>query len=220
MTSKKAKGIDETMEKASRALSSTRYFEAERLAHEALLAAHLESDFARMARIVLPLQEARRQIMQAAADAGRLTLVDDSTGEIEDLQPGCYLVQPMMVAADARRLRLAAREQEIPALVLCREPMAMLGQPIVAIAPGMTVRTKVDPPTNREEPELSWFMSALEQLGDFAIDSIDPGLSLVKRVDALVDRLEAIPDHEKLHQALAEACEEARRESREAEAKG
>jgi hypothetical protein len=220
MMTKNANRIDDTMEQASRALSSTRYFEAERLAHEALLAAHLNSDYGRMARIVLPLQEARRQIMQTAVDAGRLSVLDDLTGEVEDIEPGCYLVQPMMVAADARRLRLAAREQEIPVLVLCREPMTMLGQPVVAIAPGVTVRTKVDPPANPEEPELSWFVSALEQIGDFAIDSIDPGMSLVKKVDALVDRLEAIPDHEKLHQALAAACETAQREAQASEAKG
>lgn len=213
MTSRKTETIDDTMERASQALSATRYFEAERLAHEALLAAHANNDFGRMARIALPLQEARRQMRQAAEDAGTITILDDTTGEVEDIEPGCYLIQPMMVAADARRLRLAAREQEIPVLVLCREPEALLGLPIVAIAPGVTIRTKIDPPEDLDDPDLEWFMSALEQLGDFAIDSIDPGISLVKRVDALIDRLEAIPDHEKLHQALAEACEEARREA-------
>lgn len=61
--------IDELMEKASQALVQRRYFQCERLCLEALSAAHGDRDYARMARIVLPLQESRRLKVQLALDA-------------------------------------------------------------------------------------------------------------------------------------------------------
>src|SRR5689334_10244420 len=62
--------IDRMMERASTALEAMRYFEAERLASTALRRAHAAADFERMARILLPLQEARRQKRQLAVDSG------------------------------------------------------------------------------------------------------------------------------------------------------
>lgn len=201
--------ITQMMEKAQAALQRNAWFEAERLAARALDAARAQREFGLMARILLPLQEARRQRLQLAFDAGGangITIVESPFGEEFRPQPGCYLVQPPMVGADARRLRLAALEQQAPVAVLCREPLTRARLcPIVAIGQ-VTIRTKVDPPKSPNRPTLAWFAAAMEALGDAAIETLDSGIGVVKQVDALLARLDAWPDHEKLHQALAEVC--------------
>ena len=68
------------------------------------------------------------------------------------------------------------------------------------------MRTKIDPPADPEAPDLEWFANAMEELGDFAIESLDPALTTIRRLDALIGRLEAIPLHENLHQALEATC--------------
>jgi len=126
-----------------------------------------------------------------------------------DLQPACYLIQPPLVGADARRMRLLALEREVPAMFLCREPKTQLGLcPIVAIGQ-VTIRTRIDPPRTWDKPTLAWFIEACEQLGDAAIETLDRMADTARQVDGLLERLDAMPDHEKLHQALAEVCKEA-----------
>lgn len=201
--------IDTMMEQASRALADTDYFKAERLALKALLSARQAEDFERMTRIVLPLQEARRQRRQLALDHGSVTIIDQPRGEQSEIGTGCFLFRPPQVGADARRFRLAAFEEGIAVAVICREPLTQLRLcPIVAIAPGVTVREKVDPPADPDAPDLPWFAEAMEALGDAAIDELDAELTPIKRIDALLARLDAIPDHEGLHHALVEACHE------------
>ena len=156
-----------------------------------------------------------RPIAGEAYDAGdEVSIVDEAITEDSKVEPGCYLVRPPLVGADARRLRLAALAQESPIVVVCREPTDMLGQiPIVALGRGFVVRTKVEPPDHPEHPDLPWLQSALEALGDWAIDSIDPELEITRRVNTLLERVEAIPEHERLHQALEEACRDAQHAS-------
>lgn len=203
------KQIDTLMEQASQALAATDYFKAERLALKALVTARQAEDFERMTKIVLPLQEARRQRRQLAFDVGSITIVDEPRGEQIDVKTGCYLFQPPQVGADARRFRVAAIERGIPVAVVCREPLTQLRLcPVVAIAPGVTVREKIDPPSDPSAPDLPWLIEAMEALGDAAIDELDAELTTIKRIDALLGRLDAIPDHEGLHHALAEACHE------------
>ena len=215
---KRSKQIDALMEQASVALEATEYFKAESLASQALAAARQAADFDRMARIILPLQEARRQRFQLALDAGPITILDASVDEDTTVKAGCYLVRPPQVGADARRLRLIGLEHRIPVTVVCREPLTQLGDcPVVAIAPGVTVRTRIDPPDDPDDPGMAWFVGALEQLGDWAIDGLDPDMAVLKRIDALMLRLEALPEHERLHQALADACRRAQRERAEVE---
>lgn len=216
----KERKIDELMEKASESLVRTAYFEAERMAEKALQMARQDQDFERMARIVLPLQEARRQRLQIALDKGKVRVFIKPITEDMKIEPGCYLIQPPNVGADARRLRIAALAAEVPVAVLCREPLTQTRLvPLVAISPGVTIRTKVAPPKNAEQPDMPWFTAALEALGDFAIESIDAALSPAKRMDLLIDSLDAFPEHENLHQALEAACREARQQQRNAEEK-
>lgn len=211
--------IDDLMERASEALAQTRYFEAERMANKALAMAREAGDFERMARIVLPLQEARRQRYQQALDHDELFIVDEPLEEDEVLEPGCYLVQPPLVGADARRMRIAAMTNDMPVAVLCREPDDQLGQiPIVAITPGRTLRTKVEPP--EDDFDVPWLVEAREQLGDWAIRSIDPEVEATRRVDMLLQCLDALPEHEGLHQELEETCRQALAEQTEQQRNG
>ncbi len=237
--------IDSIMERASHALVERRYFDAERLCLDALELAHRDGVYERMARICLPLQEARRQKRDLAADAREVFLIDDQLPKPGKLHPGCYLVRPPRVGLDGRLLREMADHKQVPIIVLVREPTTRTGMwPIVALGP-VTVRTHVaapEPaaapasPANRKGkgvkkrsvaapmpaepasvsagdplPQVEWFLAACEALGDAAIASVDPARGAVGRVEDLLMRVAACPDHEKLHQALAAACEAAAR---------
>lgn len=206
-TKKRADGkIDRMMEKASRALEETRYFECEHLCVEAMELAHSTQDYERMGRIALPLQEARRQKRLAALDTKRLVMLDEPILEEEPLDPGCYLLQPPLVGADGRDLRERADEQEIPVFAIVREPKTRTGLwPIVMIGP-VTVRARVKPPADESKPDIGWFIAAAEALGDAALADINTEISSVQRVDEVYDRLCTVVDHEKLHQALEEIC--------------
>lgn len=211
--------VDDLMDRASRALAATDYFEAERLCVRALAAARESADFERMARICLPLQEARRQKREQGWDAGVVAVLR-SAGEIpRPVRPGCYLLQPPLIGRDGRSLRETADRKGVPVSVLTREPLTRTGRwPIVAVGP-LVVRVQVDPPWPVERVETSpskdddprvpppeWFAGASEALGDAAISSVRRDEHPHHRVDTLMDYLDAHPEHEKLHQALAAAC--------------
>jgi hypothetical protein len=212
-----AKKIDQMMEVASGALAETDYFTAERESLRALEAAHAARDYERMARICLPLQEARRQKRLTAADSGKLVRLSETLPTDEHIEPACYLIEPMMVGADGRDLRERADQLKVPVLVVVREPRTSIGEwPIVMIGP-TTVRTRVEAPAD-EEPTIEWMLMASEALGDEAIREIDAEDNAADRVDDLMDRLGTCREHEKLHQRLAEACRDADEEQRRSEA--
>jgi hypothetical protein len=201
--------IDEQMEMAEAAMRRARWFEAERCAQKGLEMARRAEEFALMSSICLSLQEARRQRMQLALDAKRVTVLNSGVVEEMRVQPGCYVVEPPLVGADARRLRLAALRDEIPVVVVCREPVNRAGLcPIVAIG-GTTIRTYVPPAKTPAKPTLAWCVDALEDLGNRAIEHVDAGHDLDKQIDDVLAKLDAHPDHEGLHQTLMELCQEA-----------
>lgn len=215
--------IDRLMDRASLALAETRYFEAANDAAHALNRARRANDFERMARICLPLLEARRQIRQSATEsvdaANPVRLIAHPNDVRGALVAGCYVIQPPMIGADARVLRETAFKRRIPVSVIAREPLTRKGLwPIVGVGE-ISIRVQIDPPVPLERADdritkdsfdgeipLAWFEAAGEALGDSAIEKIDPGLHPHWRVDELMEALEAVPEHEKLHQALAGAC--------------
>lgn len=232
MSAASVNAVDALMERASRALAETRYFDAARLCTEALHKARRADDFERMARICLPLQEARRWIRQEALDAGAVRVVS-SPGDLDpEPKPGCYLVQPPLIGLDARQIRDAAWARNIPVFVLCREPMTRDAHwPLVGVGERV-VRVRTDPPPGVEPaapggpaprpptgdritaaitPE--WFAAAAEALGDRAIAdaaaAAQPEDPPAWVVDDHLDLLEAVSDHEKFMQALADACRDA-----------
>jgi len=209
----KSEKIDELMKKASESLARMAYFEAERMASKALAMSRQDDDFDQMARIVMPLMEARRHRLQQALDVKHITILDAELSENMKIKPGCFLVQPPLVGADARRFRLEALHREIPVAVLCREPITQLGFcPIVAIGPSASIRTKIDPPDDLDHPDLAWFADALTLLGGFALQSLDPEMAPLRYLDAILDFLDTFPEHEGLHQALEQACKDAQRD--------
>lgn len=224
MMSTPAKGrmIDGLMDRASGALVATDYFEAERLCARALASARRSDDFERLARICMPLQEARRQKRQGAENSGYRAIVDGDLLRRGPKRPGCYLVAPPMIGLDAREFRMLADRRKVPVFVLAREPAAHSGKwPVVAVGDSrvigtVTIRTQVDPPAGletkspagdrgAEAPTAEWFFGAGEAMGDAAIAKVNPKLPAVYRVDQLMEYLDAFPDHEKLHQRLEEA---------------
>ncbi len=158
------KALNLLMERASGALADTSYFDAEALAARALQAARRARDYATMARIVLPLQEARRQIRQLACDQPGVRLIDRARDLRVRPVPGCALICPPLLGIDALRFRDRARRARVPVMVLAREPMARSGPhkgtwPVVAVgrrhagsllrggpSPLITLRTYVPPP--------------------------------------------------------------------------
>lgn len=201
--------VDQLMEQASEALARTDYFECERLAADALELAHQAADYGRMARIVLPLQEARRNKRLAAVDSGKLIILTERVPPRSEIETACYLVEPPLVGADGRELRERADEEGVPVFVIVREPRTQLGKwPVVMIGP-VTVRARIDPPAHPDGPDLAWFEHAGELLGEEVLDQIDPDAPAPARVDQLSDALATVVQHERLHQALEAACREA-----------
>jgi hypothetical protein len=207
------------MEKASRDLVSRRYFEAEHACAEALARAHAAGDYERMSRIALPLQEARRQKRDMAFDAAKsVTLVTGVLPSGRALRAGCYLLAPPRVGVDGRALREIADRKRVPTIIVVREPTTREGLwPVVAIGP-VTFRTRVKPPPGGPDdpPSREWMIETNEALGDAAIAQVPPDADPYTRSDLLFDRVQALPDHEKLHQFLADACREASRSPRPA----
>lgn len=215
--------IDDAMDKASEALVQTRYFEAESLCLRALDRAHKARDFERMARIVLPLQEARRQKRLLAADSGRAAIIDSPRALRAVPVAGCYLIQPPLVGIDARGLRERADAKRAPVLVVTREPMTLAGLwPVVAATLGLSIRIRIPPPfplqrvetgwtrdNLSEPPPANWFLETVDALSREGLKKVDPTEAAVWRVDDLMVLLEAHPDDELLHQALGETCREA-----------
>ena len=218
----KASRIDELTHKAQASLKATKWFEAERLAQRALEMAHEVGDFGRMRKIILPLQEARRQRMQQVSSTRglKVKILSEPLEEDHKVGPGLYMLQPPLVGADARRVRLSALQREVAALVICREPSTQLGLvPIVAIGL-VTVRARIDGPAKSAGPDKGWFLWALEQVGDAAIGMIDTGMDAVRQVDTAMCLLDAIPEHEALHSTLSSLCEQAEIEMRDSAPSG
>ncbi|MCC5823565.1 MAG: hypothetical protein LAT64_10495 [Phycisphaerales bacterium] len=227
-----ANAIDAMMERASQALASTEYFRAAELCLGALDLARRADDFGRMARICLPLQEARRWVRQEALDTGTVAVIARAEDLGDRPGPGCYLVQPPLIGVDARQIRQRAWAERIPVFVLCREPMTRDGQwPIVGVGERVA-RVRIDPPPGvvrwaegdpgprpmagdrvTEAIHPDWFAAAGEALGDRAIveaqASAEPGDPPGWLVDDFLDYLEACPEHEKFLQALAQAGRDA-----------
>ncbi len=208
-TLRQGQAIDDLMERASQLLQNTEYFECERTAMKALDRAWALRDFERMARICLPLQECRRQRRLVALDAGRAAVLTSFSGSAGSVAAGCYLLEPPLLGIDGHSFREQANRRQVPVVVLVREPLTRKGTwPIVGVGTGpstpISIRVYVEPVTGTPTPE--WFARTGEALGDAAIAKLDARMPAAWRVDDLLHYLDAVPDHEKLHQRLADEC--------------
>lgn len=192
---------------ASKALDAGDFFQAEALADQALETARAALDFKSMSDILPILRDARSlRFQEALAVSDEIRHMEAPFEEGDSVEPGCILVQPPFVGADARAMNIAALEQRVPVAIVCREPLTeMKLRPIVAIG-RITVRTKVLRAADDANPDMDWFVSALYELGETAIESLDTGAEITRQIDGLMDRLATLPTHARLHDALAETC--------------
>ncbi|GEM_PF-224966 len=223
--------VDAWMERASAALLRMDYFETIEFSLRALDRARKKKDWERIARITMPLQEARRQVRQLACDAGKVFVLRALPSRGTTLEAGFYLLEPPLIGLDGNTLGEMLRARKIPALVLVKEPTIAAGKwPIVGVGRGefenVVVRVQVDPPAalrsapgqiiqidpNTIQQALAdgvWFQQVQEQLGDVAIRKVRSEWPAAHRVEDFIEYLDAVPDHEKLSQALESVAREA-----------
>lgn len=207
----RTKQVETLVRQATDALNQSAWFDAEAAASKAMSSCRARTDWDMMIELALILREARKGRRGSSLVKGTVRILDEDIPEDMEFTAGRYLVQPPRVGADARRVRLQCLEDEIPVLVVCREPTTSSGLvPIVSIAPGTTVRTKIKPPSNERKPTAAWFQSALDALAEAAMERIDPAQDVERRIDAILGCLDAVPDSDPLHDMLADACREAR----------
>ncbi|MDP7029634.1 MAG: hypothetical protein QF733_05370 [Phycisphaerales bacterium] len=207
----RTKAIQDLVDRGTDALGRSAWFESERVLDRALSMSSGRHDYTGMAEIIDLLATARAGIRkEALASRAAIRIIDDVVSDTMDLERGRYLVQPPLVGADARRLRLLAVAREVPAIALCREPTTQVGLiPIVAIGPLGAVRTRVAAPEDASRPTAGWFRDALLKLGDAAAERIDPAMDPERRLDALIGLLDTVPEDDGLHRTAIETCHEA-----------
>lgn len=226
--------IDQLMRRASDELARMDYLGCERTCQQALAAARLEGNFEDYARILLPLQEARRQRRLTAAEGGiRLgsaSLEGEPPQWLEALGAGCIMLGHPHGAEQARALLTLAREHQLHLEVLWADSPVDDDRWTVRSFEGPDVRCEVDAPPRtwrdrwltpgevlggQGEVELDpsgWFLAASETLGDAALTYGKAPRDLSSRLARLEACLQVVTDHELLHQALAETARRAARQ--------
>ncbi len=226
------------MEQASTALAEMDYLTCEDLCERALAEARQLEDWAYYGRVLLPLQEARRQRRLTAADGlvrlGTRGLEDGPDAWLERLgEAGCIAVTPPHDARTAAALwRLArTRRRFVEVLWVPSSPDAGPWMLASYAEPRVTCEVSAPPEgwrdrwlrpnegvgraaadTSTAQPSASWpspadwFLDATEALGDAAIAAVTDRPGTRQRLERLEAMLAAAPDHELLHQRLADAA--------------
>ena len=223
------------MDRASESLARMDYLACEQACLTALAVAREAHDWANYARILLPLQESRRQRRMIAAegafrfgtgepadDAAALLLGHDAVSIVITRPNDADLAR--QVAAFARRnhryvevlfadcdLNAATwtlRSVAGPA-VSCAMPAPSPGWLDVWIdCAGRRFETRDDPrpPVKGARQPADWFLEACERLGDAALATVSDGGDAIERIAALERCLDVVTDHEILHQRLGDAA--------------
>jgi len=205
-----SEGIESLMDRATGSLSSGRFIESERISDEALHRAWKSGQYGLMSRILLPLQEARRQRRLAAAETGKVFIVEEGQvipGSDEgSMASGCYVVMPPNVAADARQIRMNGLAQGVSVMAFACEPRTQAGLLPVAVVGPCALRTRLKPVKTFA---VSWCLEVVEALASEALMYMDRTRPIEKQVDILMDYLDALPESEEFHLELAEAAKSA-----------
>lgn len=176
--------IDQLMEQASQKLVATDYLACESLCMQAIELARQIRDYPLIARILMPLQEARRQRRQIAEDTGTFVVTGkhrDADAILDEHSTGCLLLtDPPYTDADADALRTAARGRGCMVEVLCLDATELTAA----------------------------FCEAMQRHGDAAVARATAIPAGPDRVDTLLAELDCIGDHEIAHQRLAQAARE------------
>ena len=243
------------MDGASEALFRRDYASCERACWRALSAAYRNEDWPRFARILMPLQEARRQRRIIAAEGTLRLGTRDLTGDVADgldhAEAAWWVVTPPHTIADAGRLLRTARDRDRPVVVMFAERggIASSAEGAADESGNTSAEVSGDMPTGTgrwvfrslTHPTLThlaaappeawcdrwlapeqarslslprhesvhppdWLQDRAERLGDAALDAVTHPVGSRDRVEALLEHLEAAPDHELLHQHLEAAA--------------
>ena len=201
--------LNTIMEQASQALAKMDYLECESQCLKALALAREAGQFGYYARILLPLQEARRQ-RRITATAGDIQIGSGDAGFdpynwLDEQQAGCLVLSHPHTAVDARSIqehaRLAKKFIEVLFVDNKQDESTWTFKSFV----GPDVSCTTSPPAADQDPA-QWFIDATEQLGDAALAQVDETLTGNELFEALESRLAVFTDHEKMHQRLAEAA--------------
>ena len=214
--------LDEQMETASQALAELDYARCESLCVDALKQARDASDWVMYQRVLLPLQEARRQRRQAALDGpillGTPLQHDDLPLHFEDIEQGCIVLTWPATTNDAKYIRGALRESKQPVELLFADNAAEAATWRVTsfAGPGLSIDLPapkaqwigqwIDPTSIAPPTPAHWFMQASEALGNAALAAIDAEPGTIAYLQALEQALACVDDHEILHQRLASAA--------------
>lgn len=211
------------METASQSLAELDYARCESLCVEALTKARQAEDWVMVQRVLLPLQEARRQKRQTAID-GLILLGAPQADQNTELHAflktpglGCVVFTQPHTAEQVSNVQRWITEQGLAIEVLfANNPLTAASWsitttalPIVCVeqpAPVQWAGRLVDPMTTAPPTPAHWFMQASEALGDAAIAGITAQPGTVEYFDALAAVLTCVGDHEILHQRLAQAA--------------
>ncbi|MEM6506184.1 MAG: hypothetical protein AAF711_12135 [Planctomycetota bacterium] len=214
--------LDDLMEIASQALADMDYARCESLCVEALGQASEQNDWVIYQRVLLPLQEARRQRRQAALDGpvllGTINPQSKIESQIKGRDQGCVVLTWPSTPSDLLSLSGWVRENKRPIELLFADntpetatwKITSTSGPVLSIdlpAPKQDwIGRWVDPSSLTPPTPAHWFMQASEALGDAALAAIEPAPDSLDYLRALEAALSCVDDHEILHQRLASAA--------------
>lgn len=208
--------LDDIMEQASQKLAEMDYFASEVLCLQGLEIARKSENWTGYARVLLPLQECRRQRRMIAAD----TAVQLGTNACwNDPAAGCVAVTHPLDSGIARKIIDESRRDRRHIEVLWCDNATDAKDWVVKTVAGPEVVCRVPaPPAECVNQKLvpgedqagaaaaHWFIAASEALGDAALAQVDAPVGSQQRLEQLEAMVAAVSDHELLHQALSEAA--------------
>ena len=210
------------METASQALAELDYARCESLCVDALRQARDASDWVTYQRVLLPLQEARRQRRQAALDGpillGSSMPLSEMTTQVSEIEQGCVVLTWPSTINDARVLNEAVHDRKRPIELLFADNASdsKTWRITSTTGPGLSIDLPapksewigqwIDPSSVVPPTPAHWFMQASEALGNAALAEIEAEPGSVHYLRALEKALACVDDHEILHQRLASAA--------------
>jgi hypothetical protein len=205
---------DNLMESASSALASMDYLTCEQLCIQALSTARQAADWAQYARILLPLQEARRQRRMIASDGeirlGSTKLSGEPADWLAEHRACCLVLTQPHNTRVAQSLIAIARDQQLNIEILLADNTSDLAHWTLQSFAGPAITHTLPKPSGAETEcwitDPHWFLYASEMLGDAAINSITALPGSIERVTQLEACLNVVTDHEILHQQLWNAA--------------
>ena len=222
--------LDQMMERASEALARMDYLECEARCLDALAIARGRDEWAYYARILLPLQESRRQRRIIATEGtvrlGSSDLAGNPASWLDRLGSGALVVTRPLGPESAQALSALAQTKRRYVEVLFADNAVQASSWTLKSFAGPAVTCSVAPPpaslidqwiacdgeTPGQPSPSDWFLLAAEALGDAALAQVDPNLGGARRVEAIERCLRVVTDHEILHQCLGDAARAAQSE--------